>query len=196
MQCTVPSGYTLYVPSGWHHATLNIGPTVAVGFQQPGWAGDKAGMLLEKFPKSALFNSQVGTAAFNAHRDSIALPLLTKAVRLEPNNFKHASNLISFHLATKQVRTAFQSASEALSRLQDLVHAKLVLKESACFVVSHLAQKFVEFAQNAPVDQGSVTSMGAYASAVKLFLEAQKLHKLEQVAQESLDLALAKTGLS
>ena len=137
---------------------------------------------------------QVGTIAFNAHQDAYADRLLSEAVQLEPHNFKHTSNLVSFQLATRQVRSAFVSAHDAFKRLQDLVRANLVLKSSACFVVSHLAQLFVEFAKGS--EQGSVTTIGAYASAVKLLLEAQKLDELERVAQESLQLALARSGLA
>eukprot|EP00656_Telonema_subtile_P040679 TRINITY_DN45766_c0_g1_i1.p1 TRINITY_DN45766_c0_g1~~TRINITY_DN45766_c0_g1_i1.p1 ORF type:complete len:133 (+),score=47.67 TRINITY_DN45766_c0_g1_i1:81-479(+) len=106
-----------YLPSGWHHATLNgEGPTVAAGFQQPGWQDDGCQRHQKLFPRSALFAAQAGQRAVNAHRDAAALYLFRKAAALEPFNCKHALNLASYHLAKKQVETANEIALQALEQ--------------------------------------------------------------------------------
>jgi len=193
--CSLSAGQTLFLPSGWHHATLNAGPNnIAVGYQHPGWFEQRAHDLFDLFPSSGLFASQLGAAAYRQHQDQMALMLLSRAVQLEPHNFKYLENLVAFQLGVQAPREALKLAETATIRLEGLVGRKMVTHTSACWVVSHLAARFFEFASRSQTPSSGL-GMLADAIVVKLMLRAQKFSSLTHSAQAMLNVSMQRAGL-
>ena len=191
--CTVVAGDTIYVPSGWMRATVNLHPrTVATGYQQSAPFDEQLSELSTKFPDSGMFASQTARLLYKAKEYTQTANLLVHATKLEPHNFRYVSDLLAFLLAENRATEALKIADDAAAKLEDLVTRKLVAAASASWVVSNLAMRFNSFGSK-QADQ-SEAAIFAYALVVKLLMQAQKLDPLSETAQTTLDQVMGKAG--
>lgn len=82
LECVQNAGEIMYIPDFWHHSTMNIGETVAVGFEkhpgQKNWFNQ-----LENTPKVPLLYS---LAESTSRDDNYNLNLIKERLVLEPSN--------------------------------------------------------------------------------------------------------------
>jgi hypothetical protein len=165
--CTVGAGQALYVPQGWHHATLNLGETVAVGSQVAVHFDSP-----NPKPSTALGASFHGEQAFARGEDEVALAYLTRATEIEPLNFKMAGNLITALLSMQRfdfaVKVATASATTAMQRAPP---------HDAVYVLSFYALRFLETASLKESD-GTIAAANLVDMAKRLLDGAASLAKL------------------
>jgi hypothetical protein len=165
--CTVGAGQALYVPQGWHHATLNLGETVAVGSQVAVHFDSP-----NPKPSTALGASFHGEQAFARGEDEVALACLTRATEIEPLNFKMAGNLITALLSMQRfdfaVKVATASATTAMQRAPP---------HDAVYVLSFYALRFLETASLKESD-GTIAAANLVDMAKRLLDGAASLAKL------------------
>jgi hypothetical protein len=181
----------ILVPTGWHHATVNLEPTLAVGGQQ---ALPMPGADTPTDPlhfTSALLAAQAGTAAYNAGKDAIALALLARAAALEPLNFKMQANLIAALLAMNELEEAVGK-----STLVSMLVTSVAPAADASYVLSYLGLKFFEAAiqHGQAVDNGKGGGTGSSdRTATELMLE--ELRVAAKLFAEAAEVAVHVGGL-
>ena len=147
MACTQRPGELLWLPPAWHHATINVGYTIAVGAQSNLFFNDSL-KTVRVHPGVALCQTVL---AEGARRLGPARAKSTgfldaenehygKAARAEPFNFKYGTDWVNSLLRTKQPDEADRQLAGYEDRLQEIESQALPLPSEVAYVRAQLSR--------------------------------------------------------
>eukprot|EP00039_Didymoeca_costata_P021951 m.345813 g.345813 ORF g.345813 m.345813 type:complete len:463 (-) comp27391_c0_seq1:34-1422(-) len=189
--CVVEEGDVIVVPRGWHHATFNLQETVAVGMQanfRPPIMASKISeaKLQQKLPKPAHIKDALSAAFFgnfqySRNKDEQAVSYLTRAMEIEPNNFKMKTNLMAALLGGKKTQDAVNLALQTWNELTQLDN------KDVCYVMSYIALLFFEASSTRDKEKETDLSFMELNLAHDIFKQASEHDKLDPVVQQCYD---------